>query len=96
MYINTPEGCSFSLLMRHFKMHIYIVKVSIHLPEKKSYIEAWSCQLSGSDRKSGKAEVFFISSRLSSLPPEPLSYTKAFCPRGNAHDGAQPQCELLI
>lgn len=69
MYINTLQGCSFSLLMRHFKMHIYIVKVSIHLPEKKSCIEARSCQLSGSDCKSGKAEVFFISSRLCSLPP---------------------------
>lgn len=77
MYINTLQGCSFSLLMRHFKMHIYIVKVSIHLPEKKSCMEAWSCQLLGSDCKSRKAEVFFISSCLCSLPPYFLSYTEA-------------------
>lgn len=88
MYINTLQGCSFSLLMRHFKMHIYIVKVSIHLPEKKSCMEAWSCQLLGSDCKSRKAEVFFISSCLCSLPCYFLSYTEASGTRGRARHSA--------
>lgn len=68
--INKHQGCSFSLLMHHFKVRIYIKLVSNCLR-----IEAWPCQLFVSKCKVRRTEVFFLSSHLRMLP-NPLARLK--------------------